>query len=211
MKYQTTVERYGRTEIEVDVQAFARDLSFALAGSAVSRDGETPLSNRVIFRVGADQIAVIGNGYQHKGRVEVTISAPDVPWVDRNMHDKKHCTTQASINPEARTIERIAADVKKRVIDPSQEPLRLQRAYAAQMAAARIGIVGHMKALQAAVPGLYVKRQTETELSANISGGANCAYVSARLNSDGSVSIQHITSMSADKFARVMAILNEKG
>lgn len=211
MKYQKTVVRYGKPEIEVDVEAFARDLSKALGGGDVSNDGDNPLSDRATFRVGPDQISVVGNCYGQKGRVLVSISAPDVRWDDRNMHDRAHRTEEARVDPNARSIERIAADIKKRVIDASQEPLRLRRAYAAQQAAARIGIVEHMEALQAAVPGLRIKRRAESDLSADISGGANSAYVSARLNSDGSVSIQHITSMSAEKFARVMAVLNEKG
>jgi hypothetical protein len=70
-------------------------------------------------------------------------------------------------------------------------------------------IADHMKALKAAAPSLRIKQRGT--LSAEIRNGATCAFVSAVLNRDGSVSIQHITSMSADKFARVMAILNEKG
>jgi hypothetical protein len=69
-------------------------------------------------------------------------------------------------------------------------------------------IADHIKALKAAAPFLrFAQRGTA---AASIRNGGNSAFVSAVLNSDGSVSIQHITSMSAEKFARIMAILNEK-
>jgi hypothetical protein len=67
----------------------------------------------------------------------------------------------------------------------------------------------HMKALADASPFVHIKRKGT--ISAEIRNKGTSAFVSAVLNGDGSVSIQHITSMSAEKFARIMAILNEKG
>jgi hypothetical protein len=209
MSYKTTRVQYGRTEIIIDVRKFATDLSAALGGSGLAAPSEHDANGRAQFRLGADEVTVYGNGYHHKGRVEVRIDAPEVPYDDRNMHNKEHHTESATVDPDARTIERIAADIKKRVIDPSQEALRLQREYAAGKAANRSGICVHMETLRAAMPNLQVRKRDERALDAQIYSNSAGHYVGATMAADGHVSIQHIGSMSLEKFVRMMRAINE--
>jgi hypothetical protein len=209
MTYNTIKESYGRKETVTDVQSFARDLSKALGGGPIIPNNEGhDNSYFASFMLGTDLISMTGNRYGSKGRIEVRISAPDVKHDDCNHYDKTHNTQTATVSPDARTIERIACDIRKRVIDASQEALKLQRAYAAQKNSQRNGISEHMEALKAAMPALRVTRQSERDLSASIYGGGESAYVSATLNAGGTVSISHITSMSLEQFVQVMKVLN---
>jgi hypothetical protein len=206
-KYIQMVERYGRTEQQVDVATFARDLAKALGGALLPAT-EDATSNRAI-KIGPDVLAVRSNHYASKGRVTVSISAPDVKWDDRNTYDKTHRTEDATVNPEGRTIERIAADIKRRVIDASLPALALQRAHAAQLAQGRADIVARAADLKAALPGLDI-RVNEKERRAGIFNGASSHYLSGTLNADGSISLDRIGSMSTAKFLKIVAVLNDK-
>lgn len=210
MTYIVTVEKYGRKEQQTDLQRFAKDLSKALGGGEVipnqeNYDDECFAS----FRLGSDLINLYGNRYGSKGRVSVSIRAPDIKHDEFNSYAKEHRTESAHVSPDARSIEQIAKDIRKRVVDASQEALRLQREYAAQKRAGRNNLATHIERLSQAAPYLQVRRQNDRELTASVHGGTG-AYFSGSLDSTGAVSIHHISSMSIDKFVRVMAILNEK-
>ena len=208
MTYKTTRVQYGRTEIIIDVRKFAMNLSAVLGGSGLAAP-TSDANSQATFRLGADEITVTGNGYHHKGRVEVRIDAPDVRFDDRNTYDKAARTESATVDPDARPIGRIAADIKKRVIDASQEALRLQREYAAKKDANRSGICVQMETLRAAMPNLQVRKRDERALEAQVYSDSTGHYVGATLSADGTVSIQHIGSMSLERFARMMQVLNE--
>lgn len=211
-KYSTQVEKYGRTETVVDAQAFARDISKALGGGDLLPPNPNSFASEhhsfASFPLGLDVISVRANHYGSKGRVEVRISASDVAFDEYNRYAKTHDTKEATVDPEARTIERIAVDIKKRVIDASKEALSLQREYASNIRSTRDTLASDIAALNAS--GLVeAKRQTERDTSASIYGGGSGHYVSASL-SHGSVTINHVGSMSVAKFLRVVAVLNSK-
>lgn len=210
-KYQKQIERYGRLETVTDVRAFAADLSKALNGGELQPAREDSIDDamhRGCFSLGDDLIMVTGNYYHSKGRVTVHIEAPEIKHGDKNIHSKDHRTTSATVNPDGRSIDAIAKDIKKRVIEASQPALKLQREFAAQRNQARENIVEHMHTLSSAVPGLSVNRRSPDEQNAAIYSGSGNHYVSATLNSDGTVSISHLGSMSIEKFTAVMKLLN---
>jgi hypothetical protein len=202
---------YGRKEYTLDIVRFTADLAKALskllpdAKVAVVPFKEDYANRYQTIRVGADQLGISWNDW--KRRLTVSIEAPDVRG-DRNTYDKAQKTEEASVNPDGRTIERIAADIKRRVIDPSQEPLRLQREHAAKTAAARAEIVRKADALRAKCPTLDI-RTHEREQRAAIYGNGGGHYLSGTLYADGTVALERIGSMPVEAFERIVAILNE--
>jgi hypothetical protein len=204
MTYQKERESFGRIELRIDLVRFAADLAKQLAGTTAAKGGYP--DERQDIMVGTDQLHLSTDN--HKKRVHVSISAPDVKHGDRNIYDKAHKTESASVNPDGRTIERIAADIKRRVIEPSKEALRLQREHAKRMAEGRAAIVRLSAALKRRLPDLDV-RTNEQEQRAAIYGGSNGHYLSATLSGDGTVAVERLGSMPMSKFERIVAILNE--
>ncbi|MGY3278146.1 hypothetical protein [Bradyrhizobium sp. S3.7.6] len=212
-KYQKQIDRHGRSEIVTDVRAFASDLAKALKGGALNKPREDihdDKDNRATFMLGADLIIVTGNRYGSKGRVSVYIEAPEIKHADRNHYSKDHKCSDATVSPDARSIDVIAKDIKKRVIDASQAALKLQREYAAIQVAARNNIVEHMHQLSSKLPGMNVHRRDQSAQTAGVSSSSGDHYVSGTLNSDGTVSISHIGSMSMEKFVAVMNLLKKE-
>jgi hypothetical protein len=204
MSYLTEVESFGRKQARIDLPRFAADLAKVLAGTVVAK-GEYP-DERQAIKIGTELLNLSADNY--KKRVTVSISAPDVPWDDRNTYDKAHRTESATVNPDGRTIERIAADFKRRVIEPSKEALRLQREHAVRMAQGRASIVRLGNALKARLPDLDV-RINEKEQRAAIYGGGRGHYLSATLSGDGTIAVERLGSMPLSKFEKIVAILNE--
>jgi hypothetical protein len=204
MTYQKEHESFGRKELRIDLPRFAADLATQLTGTAANNGGYP--DERQDIMVGTDQLHLSADN--HKKRVHVSISAPEVKYDDRNTYDKTHKTESASVNPDGRTIERIAADIKRRVIEPSKDALRLQREYAVKMAEGRASIVRLSAALKARLPSLDV-RTNEKEQRAAIYSGSNGHYLSATLSGDGTIAVERLGSMPMSKFERIVAILNE--
>ncbi len=128
----TPNERFPRNspEVKIDLARFAADIAKILGGTVITpEEGETN-SHYYGVKIGADRLGLYANNYRQK--IDASISAADVPHDLRNTYASDHKTESASVNPNGRTIERIAVDIKKRVIDASQPALALQRAYAAQ-------------------------------------------------------------------------------
>lgn len=209
---QTPFAGSTRTEIKIDMVSFARDLAKALDKLLTSTAvkllpaGDYPNESQTI-RVGNDNLNL--HAVNHKRTVSASIAAPDVPWGDRNTYDKSHRTEQASVNPDGRKIEAIAADIYRRVIVASQAALAKQREYKAMQAEARASIVRVSAALKERLPALNL-RVNEQEKRAAIYNGGDGHYLSGTLNADGTVGIDRIGSMSVETFVRIVEILNEK-
>jgi len=200
--YIKQTERNPRGEI--DLARFAADLAKALGGE-LQAAGDYP--NEVqTFRVGADLVCLHANNW--KRRVNVSISAPDVPHDERfARYDKSDRPESATVSPD-RPIATIARDVKRRVIDASQPALTLQRENAKANATRRAAIVVEADALKATCPMLDVK-VNEREQRATIWGSGD-HYLSATLSADGKVHVERIGSMDRATFQKIVALLGPK-
>jgi hypothetical protein len=195
----------GRTEKKIDLPRFAAELAKAIGGE-LQEAGEYP-GERQQIKIGSDVLELGADNY--KRRVSASISAPEIPWGDWSTYDKAQRTESASVNPDGRSIAAIAKDIKKRVIDANQPALAARRAYAAQQKRNRVDIVRHADALKAAHPLLNI-RVYQDKQSAEIYTGASGHYIDAALSSDGKVSIKRLGDVSAETFAKIMAVLNGK-
>lgn len=204
MTYVTTTVNVhnNRKEHVIDLRKFALDLCMKLGGTMVP-ESEYPSTSQA-FMIGADSVALYANNW--KARVDVSISAPDVKHGDRDIYTDKHKTQSASVNPDGRAIGTIAADIKRRVIDASQEALRLQREHATFLGLQRSALTKSAAALQKAT-GLDIK-VNEQERRAAIWGGKNSHYISATLHTDNTVAIERIGSVTAETFAAIVQLLN---
>lgn len=205
-------DKRGETVKGIDLPRFAADLAKALGGKVLpppkDREFYDPHNEQQID-VGADRLSLDANNYQGRdGKVSVSICAPEIGFGDHPHTNDKSRTESARINPNGRGLDIIAKDIRKRVIDASQAALAYRREYARERANARNGIAQHMAELSKLCPTLDVKRQSETDETATIwnRGGA---YIAARLNANGTVYIDRIETTTLDKFARIVAILNE--
>lgn len=201
----------GRPEQKIDLPRFAADLAQALDTLLTSvevsfRRTAEYANERQTIQVGADHLNLSADN--HKRRVTASIAAPDVPWDDRNTYDRAHRTESATVNPDGRSIAVIAADVNRRVIEASQEALRLQREHSAKQVEGRASIVRLSAALKARLPGLDV-RTNEKEQRAALYSGSTGHYLAATLSRDATVSVERIGSMTLSQFERIVAILND--
>jgi hypothetical protein len=107
-----------------------------------------------------------------------------------------------------RPLGRILADIKRRVLDPSQAPLAELRAYAAQLAKQKDDLAATAERLRADHPGLSVNIKDSSTHSGTIyRNGEGGPYLSANFYADGSVSIDRLGSLSAEQFDRICRAL----
>jgi hypothetical protein len=196
--------KYGhRPDIKIDLPRFAADLAKELGGKLQKPDTDYP-NERQRIQIGADMLELGANNW--KKRVTASLSAPEIKWGDWSTYDKAQKTESASVNPDGRSIAAIAKDIRKRVIEANQPALAARRAYAAQQQQNREDIVRHADALKAAHPTLNV-RVNQDKQSAEIYTGASGHYIDAALSSSGKVSIRRLGDVSAEQFAKIMAVL----
>lgn len=205
----------NRWSATIDLVRFTRDLAKALNtllpsvdNIAVVTKGDYPHERQQI-RVGADVLELSAVNY--KKRISAYITAPDVAYGDWSTYDKDQKTVDASVNPDGRSIESIARDLNRRVIEANQPALAARRAHAERQKQARANIVTEAAKLKAACPGLDV-RVNEREQSAAIYSGPSDYYLSGRLDADGRVSLDRIGAVSAATFRKIVkALESEKG
>lgn len=202
--YTTTVEKYGREEKAVDLKRFVADLAKELGGK-VWNDPMVDVDDRTHIVLGTERLDVTGNIWGLKGRVRVSIWAPDVKHDERGYYgDKRMRTETATVDPNKRTIAAIAKDIKKRVVDGSKEALRLQREYADTVRQGRADLQTHAKRLQQST-GLDVRLNKQSDREVAVYGGK--FHISARLYADGSVTVDRLGSMPIEKFEALVYVL----
>jgi len=196
----------ARFAIDLVAALNALDTNPALEAKLAPKQTDYPNEQQYIDLAGGDRLRVSADNY--KRRVRVSIDAPDVPHGDRNSYDKDHRTESATVNPDGRKIAALAADVLRRVILPSRPALALQRAYAAQQAKNRNGIVEQADALRRSAPGLSVRVvDGAQEASLYLNGSPADLYLSGTLSCNGKVRLRDLSSFPADKLPALIKLL----
>lgn len=211
---QTPPDARGRTETKTDIRRFAADLARELGGELLPQKYDWSDANDRIahIKLGNDELALHGNSYGDKGRVSVSIDAPEINHDDRSSYDKSHKTESAKVNPDGRPIASIAKDIRKRVIDASAAALAAKRQYAADKIATRGGLDAQIAKLGKDIPGIQVSKRNASDLQASVSTYRinNGTYVDGRLNADGSVSIDRMSTVSPEQFRAIVAVLQKR-
>lgn len=197
------IENSDRGGVKIDMPRFAKDLAKALKGK-VGPDGEATRQTVLL----PEHLSLFLYTSYSDARVRVSISASDVPHGDRNFYDKTHKTSEATLDPCKRTIDKIAADIQRRVIDASAPAIEAQRAYAAVQVARRNGLTEAMAEIKRKMPSLNIsQRQGEDQRAYFFTEGHDA---SGQLYADGTVSIERMGNLSIDTFVELMALLNKK-
>jgi hypothetical protein len=203
--YTTTVEQYGRQETRVDLARFVVDLAKELGGK-VANDPKVDADDRTHIMLGTERLDFSTRTWgAGRGRVHVSIWAPDIKHDERGYYGDKLRTESATIDPNKRTIQAIAKDIKKRVVEGSKEALRLQREYADTVRQGRADIKKHAARLQQST-GLDV-RVNEGERRAAVYSNGDGFYLSATLSEDGTIGIDRIGSMPLERFEALVFVL----
>lgn len=196
-----------KPDIKIDTHRFAADLAKALGGVLQIPDRIIDAYARI--SLGNDVLTVYGREYPAPGKIDVSITAGDVPSNLRNSYANDHKTQSASVNPDGRDIKRIAADIKRRVVDASQDALAAQRQYAADKLNRLASLADIVAKFRTDAPAGWRVELSADKENATFSGDRESGYISGRIYADGTVSIDRSSSIGIDKFQRIAAILAE--
>jgi hypothetical protein len=207
MSYDTAPVRHGRRETFFDVAAFGRELCKALGGSELSPD--TAADHYFHFQVGDAEIS-LSEGWHTNDcqRVHVRImptnfALPSGQW------PRGLILPEASV-PVAWPMDRIAADIKRRVIDASPEPFAALRRRQGQITAAATTLRLHAATLSERFGNLDIRVVEGDHHVAQIYSRGNRTYLVGRLYADGQVNIDRIDALSSEQFAAVCEILYQR-
>lgn len=167
-----------------------------------SEPGEYGLG-RVVFESGL--IVTVRTDSRKLGKIEVFSSCPSL---ERKLASYSRPKFPKASADTAKGIEKLAADLKRRVVDAAEIPLAQIKQRFASHTADREALKKHAWAIEADIPGLRVDiPQDETKTEGTIRGQLGGVYVTARLSSSGSVSIDRLTSLGASQALAVFAAL----
>ncbi|MEE9481783.1 MAG: hypothetical protein V3V87_02630 [Methylobacterium ajmalii] len=129
----TTISSGRQERPLIDMPRFVADLCAAMGGDK-PQNNDHRNNNTWTFALGENRIVVYARW--HEARVTARIEPTGIPEDDLAAV-RRFKTSEASFDPDARDIARIAADVKRRVVEASAEALANQRAEVVQRAEQR--------------------------------------------------------------------------
>lgn len=185
---------------------FGADLARELGGTLVKQEDPeiTRYTSGDFMLPGGLQVCVAASS-KKKGFWRISAS---VEWRERSKLNGRFAHTPF---PEAyisasKSLAQIAKEVKRRVIEPAKEPLAKVTAQLAELASDQASIGQRAAELRAKFPWLSVTVKdgdTEAQLYAN--GGA--VYFYGRLSNHGSIYVDRIGSIDANRVERLLAAL----
>lgn len=184
----------------IDVASFARDLAAELGGIARPFNPDYPRENQAIDLTDKTTLNIRADDY--KGRVNISISAADVPWNERPTYESGYATESATINPDGRPMAAIAKDVTKRVIQASADAIAKCREFASTRRNERADLAGMVAGLDGT--GISA-RIADDGLHASID--VKGVHVAATMYPNGTVNVARLESMSLEKFRKIIEIL----
>lgn len=182
--------------------AFAmRDFATALAAELGAKTGEMEGGTYVVGHIALGDLALHLNAeYGAKmGRVKVSIGYAGPYTYDRRI-------SWPSITVDAsRPLDKIAADVKRRVIEPAAAPLAQLREIEAALANGRAAVEAQAAKITKCYPFASVKVKTG-EAQADLYMNRD-VYLSGRLNANGSLYVDRLGTVPPERLSAVLAAL----
>lgn len=191
---------------DLDVSHFVAALAPVLGGTIFKAPDHEDRTHWAGIVVGQDRVDVSRSW--PRGKVTITIRPADLS--NEELRHAQDCVREkapeATLDPK-RPLEALARDIKRRVIDPAQERHKKMR----DAVAAKRDRVGELaetvERYRAAFPDLSIDCKPNEEQASIWSGKGT--YIKARLYGNGSVSFEHLGSISEEKARRILAILAE--
>lgn len=198
---------YSKDDLYLDVSEFARALAPLLDSSAVFQEIEPGAWGSARIIIGSLHI-FIGRAQQSKSDSKWRV------WVHSGV--ERAIQTQIEHHglptlPEAtidtgRPLTTLAADIKRRIIDAAMEPVRARVKRYEEKLGQQSAINKQAVILREAIPGIKVMVEKDA-LCGDIYLNQGGAYFSGSLHHDGTVTVQHIGSLSAAKAQALLRLL----
>jgi hypothetical protein len=196
--YMRTVENYGRTERQFEIKRFCADLAPLVGAAVVCEDGSHDRPNLV--RNDGLTLYVCGK-WNAPGRVSVSVGAPEI--TRRLDHSHYVAKFPSATFDAARPLDKLAADIRRRLIEPAAEPLEKLRQALATQEGGRAATERHAAAILARWPAARITFADERKTQATL----YLAGVSASLTSDGGLYVDRIGGVDSARTMRLLAAL----
>ena len=207
--YVTISEKYNRPESVLDLHRFARDLAKLLKGKFVEQKTDDINERYVSIEIDGAVLSLT-KGWKKSELEKITVNIrPRDLRLDHNdtPRGQEYKTPEATVSTD-RPLDKIVADITRRVIEPGKAPIAKLHEHAATCAQQRDDLETTAARLRKDYPLLQVNIKTGERFSAQLYRNSNDEpYLSGNVRSDGSVSIDRIGSLTAKQFERVMAAL----
>lgn len=204
--YIATREMYGRQESYLDFKAFGAALAKALGASVTNSEPGCYGSCRLKLD---DLTLYLGRSNKSGGKWIVHVGA-GCPEIETRIHYSERGKFPSANVDSGRPTDVIAKDITRRVIEPGKVALAELKAKFAKQNSTNAELRAQAKALCEAFPGFQVNVENDQSSSAGIWGSNAGHYVTGTLYADGSISVQHIGTMDAERARRVLTALFAK-
>lgn len=203
-KQFTKTDRWGETY--VDQVAFMRALATPL--SATIKIPETAATERY-----ATATLILPSGLQlfahelhgaNKGRLEIMTGTDHAATTKISGSVPKFPRISVDVQ---RDIAAIVRDVTRRLIEPSAEPFAKVQELVALAEQRTKGLIEVSAELSRKFPALQITTNESSASSATVYGNVDGTYFSGRVQSDGSVYVDRISTLSAGQAERVFSAL----
>ncbi|WP_066803316.1 hypothetical protein [Sphingomonas asaccharolytica] len=191
-----------RRDPYVDVAAVAK----ALAETWGATLGECEPGSWGIGRIVMDDLVVTVTANDQKaGGIRVYTGAPTITRLTGTLYDVEWPAAKADTG---KGIEKLAADLKRRVLDPAAESVAAARAKLATMNTDRENLERHAAALTAAFPFLDIRiPEGVNKWEAPVYVVKDGVNLMGRLNSDGGLYLDRLSIVGADRLPAFLAVL----
>lgn len=211
--YVTTIEKYNRPEQVLDLHRFAADVCKLLKGKIVQQKHDEIVNERYVSIEIDGAVLGLTKGWKRSELDKVTVNIGPLGLklaYNDTPRGPEYKTPEATVST-ARPLDKIVADIKRRVIEPGKAPIAKLHEHAATCDQQRNSLVAVAADLRKRYPMLQVTVKDGERFSAGLYRNANDEpYLSGSVRADGSVSIDRLGSLSAEQFERVMAALYPK-
>jgi hypothetical protein len=204
--YLHTVQRPFGPERVFDMARFAADLAPLIGAAVAWRDDCDPHNERPRLERNDGLVLYPSSPYHvPAGRVRIGIGAPEI---ERRLKYRPDKAKFGEITLDAsRPLDKIAADVRRRLIEPAALPLAAFRLALAEQDADRARCEAHVAAICERFPNVSAKFADERDTQATLYANGGGAFLSARLCSDGGLYVDRVGGVGADRAMAFIAAL----
>jgi hypothetical protein len=203
----TTETYYGREEKKFDICGFARAIAQHLDGFEVVTADENTNYPTVWLKKGNARIS-LRNGYGAKfGKIEFYASHTGSHVLESHERSLgvKDITVDGTRDPA-----KVAADVKRRLIDHLPAAIAEIDERIAKRAARVDGLASIIADLEKAYPGLSFNRRDNNATTADVYFNNGGRYLTGSIDADGHLCIQRLSLNTADDARALFALMSGK-
>lgn len=203
---QVSKNQYGHTEMNFDSIRFAKDIAAELGGTAEPY-GETYDKRAKIILPDSMELLVYWQGYgaaARAGKVSIEVQPDNVPYELRPVYGEQYKLPSINVDTN-RPLDKIAADIRRRLLPAAAEPMAKCRAYAARRQQALDNMTSARASFAQEFPQFHVRGENDEASFSYYEAGKT--HISGRFNEDQSVIIERLGTLSAEQFRAICAIL----